>query len=149
MTENKEGTKTIKLGVYFWTNLGSKNVQDGVKMPKKTCWDKGFVSVVSNNWHGIRSGTYRNFNNLGELTDAIKDVLTRSGIQLIDNAKDKEYKEALRRIKAAAINDVSQVLLRTAELRTGKSVEEMSQSEGMKQAWKELKESKKRNQPSI
>lgn len=37
-------------------------------------------------------------------------------------------------------NNISVVLYRTAELRKGKTETEMSQSDGMKQAWKELKE---------
>ena len=93
MTKNKEGTKTIKLGVYFWTNSDKKNSQDGIELPKRTCWDSGFVSVVSNNRHGIRSGVYSNFNSFGELTDAIRDALTKSDIQLVDSTKDKEYNE--------------------------------------------------------
>ena len=65
MSKKDEGTKTIKLGIYFWTNLDKKNTSEGVEMPKKTCWDSGFVSIVSNNRHGIRSGTYSNFKNIG------------------------------------------------------------------------------------
>ena len=37
-------------------------------------------------------------------------------------------------------NNVNRILFRTSELRKGKSILELSQSEGMKQAWNELKE---------
>jgi len=103
MAKNKEGTKTIKLGIYFWTNLDKKNTNEGIDMPKKTCWDSGFVNVVSNNRHGLRSGIYSNFNNFDELPNAVKDALKRSGVRVVQSKKDKEYKEALKKMKESEL----------------------------------------------
>ncbi len=102
MTENKEGTKTIKLGIYFWTDLGKK-IDDSIKMPKKTCWDSGYVNIVSNNMHGIRSGVFSNFRNIEGIPNAIKDVLKRGGVSVVLSSKDKEYKEALKKIKESEL----------------------------------------------
>lgn len=100
MQKNKEGTKTIKLGIYFWTNV---NKNDDIKLPKKTCWDSGFVNVVSNNRHSIRSGAFKNFNEFNEISTAIKDVLKRSEIKVVRSKQDKEYKKALKQIKEAEL----------------------------------------------
>lgn len=103
MTKNEKGTKTIKLAIYFWTNVSGNEKQEGLELPKKTCWDSGFVSVVSNNIHGIKSGIYSNFNNFKEIPKAIEDALKRSEIIIIQGAKGKEYTEALKKIKEARL----------------------------------------------
>ena len=106
MTENPEGTKTIKLGIYFWTNLfGNSDPKkvDGVEMPKKTCWDSGFVNIVSNNRHSIRSGNYSNFKNIDDIPRAIREVMKKSDVKVISGEKNKEYKEALKKIKEAEL----------------------------------------------
>jgi len=100
MPKNKEGTKTIKLGIYFWTNVDKS---DDIELPKKTCWDSGFVNIVSNNRHGIRSGVFKNFNSFEEISSAIKDVLKRSEVKVVQSKRDKEYKKALRKIKEAEL----------------------------------------------
>ena len=82
MVKTKEGTKTIKLALYFWTDVGNKEKYEGIELPKKTCWGKGFVSIVSNNRHGLRSGKYTNFNNMEEITGAVNDVLKKAVLQL-------------------------------------------------------------------
>ena len=105
MTENKEGIKTIKLGIYFWTNLVGKGNKsfEGIKMPKKTCWDGGFVNIVSNNRHGIRSGVLSNFKGIDDIPNAIRNVLKESSVRVVSLNKHKDYKEALKKIKDAEL----------------------------------------------
>jgi hypothetical protein len=100
MPKTTKDNKTIKLSIYFWTNVSGK---DDVELPKRTCWDSGFVDIVSNNRHSIRSGTHKNFNNIDELLGAIKDVLKRSSVKVVSSKKDKEYKEALKRMKESEL----------------------------------------------
>lgn len=103
MVKNNKGTDTIKLAVYFWTNLKDKEKYGNIELPKKTCWDSGFVSAVSNNKHGIRSGIFKHFNSMAEIPSAIKDVLKRSEITVVQSKKDREYKEALQKIKESQV----------------------------------------------
>lgn len=103
MIKNDKGTKTIKLAIYFWTDVGEKDKDTGIELPKKTCWDCGTVSAVSNNWHSIRSNVTKPFNSFEELPDAVKDVLKRSGIKMISGKKSKEYKDALKKMKEAEL----------------------------------------------
>lgn len=103
MAKTEKGTKTIKLGIYFWTNLDKKNKLEGIEMPKKTCWDSGFVSMVSNNRHGIRAGVFSNFKNIEDIHNSIRDILKRSGIKVVSSSKDKEYKDALKKMKEAEL----------------------------------------------
>ena len=105
MTEQDKGTKTIKLGIYFWTNLTSKGEKhlEGIEMPKKTCWDSGFVNATSNNRHGIRSGIYSNFQSIDDIPRVIKDVLKRSSIKVVLTEKSKEFKEALKKLKESEL----------------------------------------------
>jgi len=104
MPKNNEGTKTIKLGIYFWTNIDDKEKEEiGIEMPKKTCWDSGYINIVSNNRHGIRSGTFSHFKNIDDIPKAIKSVLKRSGVKVVLSAKDKEYKDALKKMKESEL----------------------------------------------
>lgn len=96
MPKKKRDLKTIKLSIYFWTNIEGT---EGIKMPKRTCWDSGFVDIVSNNRHAIRSGVHKNFNNMEQLPEAIMDVLKRSNVRVISSKKGKDYKEALKLMK--------------------------------------------------
>ncbi len=103
MLQKKDGTKTIKLGIYFFTNVDKKNESEGISLPKKTCWDCGVIHSVSNNRHGIRSGPSHNFQNIEDIPNAIKDVLKKSGVRVILSAKDKEYKDALKKMNESIL----------------------------------------------
>ena len=103
MPRKKEGTKTIKLSIYFWTDVGKKNKAEGVQLEKKTCWDSGFVRAVSNNLHGIRSGINKNFNNFDEIPAAIKDAAKSSGIKMYPSKDDKRIKDAIKVINEAKL----------------------------------------------
>lgn len=74
-------------------------------MPKKTCWESGYAHIVSNNLHGIRSGKVFNFKKIDDLPNTIKSAFNRSGIKVVRTSKDKEYKEALKKLKEAELTD--------------------------------------------
>jgi small-conductance mechanosensitive channel len=96
----EEGNDTIRVSVYFWTNLSGKEYEN-IKMPKKTCWDSGMLNIVSNNKHSIRAGSCKNFKNIEDIPRAIKEALKDSNITTISEKKSKDYKEALKKMKEA------------------------------------------------
>jgi hypothetical protein len=100
----EKGNKTIKIAVHFWTSVSPKERTEGLALPKKTCWDSGYVSVPSNNLHGIRAGVGKNFKNIEELPGIIKELLEKSDIDVRRSDKDKEYKEALRMMKESKLS---------------------------------------------
>lgn len=104
MQKNSKENKTIKISAYFWTNVEGRDGSGEIEMPKKVCWDSGFVSIVSNNKHGIRSGTQKSFKNIEDIPNAIRHILKMSGIKAVDSTKSKTYKEALKKIKEAELD---------------------------------------------
>jgi hypothetical protein len=72
--------KTIKLGIYFFTN----------KMPqKRQAWSSGVVVVKTNKEHGIRASESNraHFTSLEGVEDAVRTVLRQAGISLVQEEK--------------------------------------------------------------
>ena len=79
MEDIKHGDKTITLKVRFWANqLDSE----------KVAWDSGVVHAVTNRSRGIRNDENPiPFNNLNDVTKAIKKCLIKHRINLVDNKR--------------------------------------------------------------
>lgn len=77
------GNKTIKLTVYFFTNV------PGGLVPKH-CWDAGFVSVQANELHGIKSQPYGKknqnkpvqvkFRSIAQIGSAVEEAVRQVGV---------------------------------------------------------------------
>lgn len=74
-----QNEKTIKATVYFFTD-GIANDKDSI-IPKHA-WTKGYISLVANDSHGIRSAHSKHFNTLLELATSLEDLLIDAGITL-------------------------------------------------------------------
>lgn len=95
MKEIKQGDKTIKLSIKFWTNnLPTNNL--------KVAWNSGVVHVMANRSRGIRSMLNPiHFNSLDEkecgktLIEAIIEVLKHERITLLKPGKEGKKEEIL------------------------------------------------------
>lgn len=76
--EIKQGDKTIKVTVYFWTD---QLEICGIKNPK-AAWAQGVVVAKSNLSRGIKAVKYRHFYKMEDIPNAISKALKDSGVTL-------------------------------------------------------------------
>jgi hypothetical protein len=76
--EIKQGDKTIKVTVYFWTD---QLEICGIVNPK-AAWAYGVVVAKSNKSRDIKAVKYRHFHKLEDIPSAIRKALKDSGVTL-------------------------------------------------------------------
>ena len=91
MEEKPKGTETIKIALYFWTNIDKED-----KFPRKQCWESGYATVVTNHKHGISSKSFKNFRNIEDIPNAIKEICKREGITMHSTSNERELKKAFK-----------------------------------------------------
>jgi hypothetical protein len=83
------GQKTIELQVRLWTN----EIGSGGKVLPRHAWDRGVVSTVPNDAHGI-SRFQVPFNSLAELPLAVEKLLVKAELRIHPSERLSKYLEA-------------------------------------------------------
>ncbi len=89
----EEGIKSIKLCIYFYT-AGA-----GVRLPKKTAFKAGWVSMPTNHLQGIRASDAQRVpfrQRQRTLMEAIQETLKAHKINLVEEEKAGEYRKFLK-----------------------------------------------------
>jgi hypothetical protein len=86
----KNRERTIKLAIKFATNEIASN-KSGEIIPKHA-WDSGWVMMIANPSHGLKSTLPRNmyFNSMAELPAKIEEVLVAHGVTLHHDRKGQK-----------------------------------------------------------
>lgn len=93
MVSKTKEMNSIKLCIYFHTGDGK------LRLPQKTAFKAGVVTMPTNHKQGIRASEVGNFyfgDSQGSVTDAIKKCLKEAGIKIVDKEKVGEYKKFLK-----------------------------------------------------
>lgn len=93
MVKDTEGTKMIKLCIYFHTKQGD------FQLPQKMAFERGGVTMPTNHKHGIRaSDSIPIYFGKGQntLMEAIKKCLKAYGVKLVREDKVNEFKQFLK-----------------------------------------------------
>jgi len=93
MKENKNGINSIKLTIYFHTGDGK------IRLPQKTAFKAGVVTMPTNHTHGIRASDIGNHyfgDSQGSVMDAIKSCLKKANINLLERDRAGDYKKFIK-----------------------------------------------------
>lgn len=92
LPKNEEGTKMIKVCIYFHTTL------NGLTLPPKTVFPRGKVIMPTNPKHGIRASTANDIyfgKSQHSLINAINECLDKQGIKIVNEDKIGDLKKFL------------------------------------------------------
>jgi len=91
--QKDKGIKSIKVSLYFYTSGA-----DGVRLPKKHCYNAGWAQLPTNIEQGIRAKDAKPVHfKKGQRTmaEAINEALKSQDIKILEEDKEKDFKRYL------------------------------------------------------